>query len=316
MRYLVKKKRITTRLFFYGLLFASMAFAHNTNNLLRLLDPDYDLATIKVIKTLEKGKTVVTFIEDDKKNKFCIRQIKLKEREKAFGFVREVLASHVAESVDIPMSRTRILPKELCFPGKRFPERCGTLQTCAIGVNEHNRKLCLEQRMKNVPLKEKGLTRQVIKSMAFHPDLPSIVAFDTFISNPDRSGNNIFYDAKTDRFCGIDLELSFKLPCTRDLSAIACFHIIEMLLKGVKFDQKELKALKSYTQTLKKLFEQNPPILLYKTLRSVALKANFLHDPDDPMHHQLERYKDKISRQYKSTELLILLLDQFIESHA
>ena len=130
-----------TKLFFYGLLFVSAAFANNINNLLQLLDPDYDLTTIKVIKTLKKGKTVITFIEDDQKNKFCIRQIKLKEREKEFGFVREVLASHVAESVNIPMSQTRILPKELCFPGKRIPEQCGTLQTSAIGVKENRTKL-------------------------------------------------------------------------------------------------------------------------------------------------------------------------------
>jgi len=316
MRYLVKKRRIETKLFFYGLLFVSGTFAHNVDNLLRLLDPDYDLTTVKIVNTIEKGKTIVTFIEDDRKNKFCIRQIKLKERDKEFGFVREVLASHVAESVNIPMSRARIIPKELRFPGKYFPEKCGTLQTRALGVNGYHTRLCLEQRMKNLPLKEQGLTRQVIKSMALHPDLPLIVAFDTFISNPDRSGNNLFYDAKTDQFCGIDLELAFKLPCTRDLSAIACSHIIEMLLTGVELDQKELKALKSYTQTLKELFEKNPPIFLYKILKSVALKANFLHDPNDPMHHKLERYKDKISRQYKSTELLIWLLDQFTENHA
>ena len=305
-----------TKLFFYGLLFVNGTFAHNVDNLLRLLDPNCDLTVIKVINTLEKGKTVVTFIEDGKKNKFCIRQIKIEAIEKEFGFVREVLASYVAESVNIPMSRTRILPKELLFPGKRFPEKCGTLQTCALGVNKFHITLHLEQRMKNLPLKEQGLTRQVIKSMALHPDLPLIVALDTFISNPDRSGNNLFYDAKTDRFCGIDLELAFKLPCRRDLSAIACCHIVDMILKKVKLDQKELNALKSYTQTLKELFEKNPPILLYKILKSVALKAGFLHDSDDPMHHKFERYKDKISRQYKSTELLIWLLDQFFESHA
>jgi len=305
-----------TKLFFYGLFFVSGIFTHNADNLERLLSPDYDLTAIKIIQTIEKGKTIVIFVEDDKKNKFCIRQTKLKEREKEFGFVREVLASHVAESVNIPVSQARILPKKLRFPGKYFPEKCGTLQTRALGVDRYRMRLCLEQRMKNLPLKEKGLTRQVIKSMASHSDLPLIVALDTFISNPDRSGNNLFYDAKTDRFCGIDLELAFKLPCTRDLSAIACCHIIEMLLKRVKLDQKELKALKSYTQTLKKLFEKNPPILLYKILKSVALKANFLHDSNDPMHHKFERYKDKISRQYKSTDLLIWLLDQFIASHA
>jgi len=316
MKYLVKKKRIVTKLFFYVLLFVSGTFAHNADDLLRLLDPNYDLATIKVIRTIEKGKTVVTFIEDNKRSKFCIRQIKIKAIEKEFGFVREVLASHVAESVDIPMSRARILPKKLSFPGKPFPGKCGTLQTCALGVNKYHTKLSLEQRMKDLPLKEQGLTRQVIKSMTLHPDLPLIVGLDTFISNPDRSGNNLFYDAKTDRFCGIDLELAFKLPCRRDLSAIACCHIVDMLLKKVKLDQKELKALKSYTQILKELFEKNPPILLYKILKRVALQAGFLHDFNDPMYHKFERYKDKISRQYKSTELLIWLLDQFIESHA
>lgn len=317
MKYLVKKKRVGNKLLIYGLLFVSGMFAkNNVDNLLRLLDPTYDLTTIKIIRTIEKGNTVVTFIEDDKGNKFCIRQVKWTERRRHFCFVREVLGSHVAESVNIPMSRARILSQKLCFPGKHFPKRCGTLQICALGKNKHHRKLRLAQRMKSIyPEKERGLIRQIIACMALHPDLPLIVAFDTFISNPDRSGNNIFYNAKTNRFCGIDLELAFKLPYRRDLGYLAGLRIKEMFSNKVKLNPKELKALKLYTKTLRELFEKNPPMKTYKILQDVAIKAGFLCELNDPMHQKLVRYKEKISRQYKNIELLIQLLDQFIATH-
>ncbi len=320
MKYLVKKRRIRNKLLIFGLLFVGVTFTNNSHkllsNLLRLLDSNYDLTTIKIIKTIEKGKAVVTIIEDRQRNKFCVRQIKQKERRMDFSFVREVLASHVAESANIPVSCARILPKELDFPGKYFPKRYGTLQICALGKNKHHRKLRLAQRMKSTFLeKERGLIRQIIACMALHSDLPLIVAFDTFISNPDRTGNNIFYNAKTNRFCGIDLELAFKLPYKRDLGYLAGLRIKEMLSNKVKLNPKELKALKLYTKTLRELSEKNSPMKTYKILQDVASKAGFFCELNDSMHQKFVRYKEKISRQYKNIELLIQLLDQFIATH-
>src|SRR5207249_10025139 len=60
-----------------------------------------------------------------------------------------------------------------------------------------------------LPPEKAGLTLKVIQNMAKHDDLPSIVAFDTFVGNADRSRPNLFYDSATDHYFGIDMAASF-----------------------------------------------------------------------------------------------------------
>jgi len=312
---IINKKRIGNSFLFVGLFFAKLIMTSTIEDLVRLLNANYDVSCIKILGNVEKGKAVVTFIEDDRGNKFCVRQITRTTERAEFGFVREVVASYVAESANIPVTPVRILPKYLWFPGKRFQGRLGTLQVCALGENRFSPGLHLEQRMKvHVPEKEKGLTRYVIEQMALHPDLPLIVAFDTFISNPDRSGNNIFYNEKTDRFCGIDLELAFKLPCRRDLGYFGCCRILEMILQKVKLSSKELQALKVYTRTLKELYEKNQPRDLYRSLKRISIQAGYFTNANE-VDRKFEGYKDKISRQYASVKILLVLLDIFIKNH-
>ncbi len=310
-----KKIKIKNSLIFFIFIFINSALTSPLADLEHLLNTNYDLSCIKILGTIKKGKTVVTFLEDEKGNKFCVRQITRTTDSAEFGFVREVIASYVAESANIPVTSVRIIPKNLPFPGKKFQERLGTLQNCALGESKHTIALHLEQRMKSTDAeKEKGLTRHVIKQMALHPDLPKIVAFDTFVSNPDRSDNNVFYNAITDHFCGIDLELAFKLPTKRDLGYYACLRILEMIVKKTILSQKELQALQVYTKTLKKLFDKNEPRQLYKNLAHVSLQAGYCANAKE-VDKKFEGYKDKISRQYASIKILLELLDLFIKSH-
>ncbi|MGB8367529.1 MAG: hypothetical protein WCD44_04180 [Candidatus Babeliales bacterium] len=330
----ITKTKIKNFIIFYGFVFTHLILAKNLllnedieffdckattrapsiADLVRLLDSNYDVSKLKVLGTVEKGKAVVTFLEDDRGNKFCVRQITRITERAEFGFVREVVASYIAESANIPVTSVRIIPKDLWFPGKKFQGRLGTLQMYAPG--EIKSDLHLEQRMKStVPEKEKGLTRNIIRQMASHPDLPLIVAYDTFISNPDRSGNNLFYDETTNCFCGIDLELAFKMPAERrDLGYYACLRILEMILQKVKLNQKELNALQLYTQTLQELYDKNQPAQLYKNLKRIAIQAGYFTNANE-VDRKFEGYKDKISRQYASVKILLDLLAVFIKSH-
>lgn len=84
-----------------------------------------------------------------------------------------------------------------------------------------------------LPPEKTGLTLAVIQDMAKHPDLPKIVALDTFVGNADRSCPNLYYDKVADRFCGIDMAASFSSP----LAFWACQQLVK--LKKSEFTQDE-----------------------------------------------------------------------------
>jgi hypothetical protein len=87
-----------------------------------------------------------------------------------------------------------------------------------------------------------GLTIEIIQNMAKHPDLPRIVALDTFVGNADRSPPNLYYDEITDRFCGIDMAASFSSPL-----ALAAYQRLEGLKSHLTSG--ELSALIDYANT-------------------------------------------------------------------
>ncbi len=267
-----------------------------TGSYRELLGKDFDFTSIKITGTVKKEKANVTFIEDAKGMKFCIKQLNIDRTRTQFGLVREVLASYIAESVvNIHINKVRIIPANIDFPGKIL-NGIATLHTFVPGSNksvDYPIKITLQQRLsKKFSIEERGFNQRVILYMSVHRDLPLIVAFDTFASNPDRTCNNLFYDKKTDIFCGIDLELSFKLPFERDLGILAIYHIKKFMKEKIKFSSKEIASLKKYNNTLKKLLEKNSPEKLCRILDIVASYAGFIPKNKNAYNEELDPAND------------------------
>ena len=159
----------------------------------------------------------------------------------------------------------------------------------------------------NMP-RSAGLRDSNVRSLAMHPDLPKIAAFDTFTSNWDRSNNNLFYDEETDRFTAIDNGNAFmdgKFFPDKNVPLQS-----RKYLEGKKkeyFSEAELNALKSYRDTLKTLFEQNPPEKtkkIYSAYFGVAgLNWKFI-----------EKFvnTENIGENYKQTQSLLKELDKLL----
>lgn len=179
-----------------------------------------------LIDILETDNCFISFV-DERDNKFIIKQIKDPSPDEQFLLVLDALGCLIAESCDIAMNKVTIIPANTSFHGKKILEFPATLHSLAKGISTD--KKCFYQnidvhqrfRKKDSPnwhrwgplaAEKTGLTKKTIQNMAKHPDLPKIVALDTFVGNADRSSPNLYYDEITDRFCGIDMAASFSSP--------------------------------------------------------------------------------------------------------
>ena len=163
----------------------------------------------------------------------------------------------------------------------------------------------------------KGLTKRVIESMAFHDDLPAIVALDTFIANRDRNQANLMYDEKGNRFYAIDMALIYDVRYEDlFLPELACLNIKTMIKNKIRFTPKELVALEQYQETLIRLLENFPPKKIY------ALIDNFIEQSGLHTKYKaasiekfLEPYKGAIERSYSENKTLVSLLSRLLKRY-
>ena len=293
-----------------------------------LVGKDWQSRTFSVLNRIEKGKAIVTVIQDSAGPLYCVKQIRLGSNGKGgmtsylIGHVREVVASYVVESMGIRYNKVRVIPASVNFTGKYYPDRLATLHEFAYGSNKTHDfpfSFHLEQYLKaRVSVRDRGLTFQVINDMSLHDDFPPMVAGSTFLSNPDQSSNNIFWDARTERFSGIDLELAFKLPLSRNLSEVACYQIEKFLKSpGFSLNKQQYNALEQYNLVLQGLIEKNNPLDTCQLLKNVAAYAHVVFNRRGDFidaDHSLQEYCAKISAQYNSSKKLVRLIDTLLQS--
>ncbi len=206
---------------------------------------------------------------------------------------------------------TAFKPCELHFPGKRFVDEPASLHTYAPGFTLREQSniyndLYVQQRWKSRwSYKQKGLTVSVIRNMSRHPDLPCIVALDTFIGNSDRHDGNLCYDSKTDMFCGIDMDDTFD----KNLCKVARDHVRAMLDDvDLIFSFQEVSGLRQYKFTLEKLIDKFPSHKLQKKLdcfvRLVGLTSRRILN-DESVKHILSEYKNIMVESYRDAKKLI-----------
>jgi hypothetical protein len=265
--------------------------------------------------------TSVAVLEHRKGAKFIVKQETRNPLYLHLSVVRDKLGAFVAESVGVEANHIRILPAGCVFAGKRSDELPASLHTFVPGVPVHELpkelkalKVFIQQPVKaSIHKKEWGLTRRVIHDMSLHPDLPKIVALDTFIANIDRHKGNFFYDISSDHFFLIDLESSFN----KNVGAYACRCIASMMCnKDEQVSVQELGALESYRDMLKLLLELHSPESLYRIMVEYAFEAGILsHSPKKRVVKELSLYEQSMKKNYDSCIALVLLLDQLIAQY-
>ncbi len=283
-----------------------------------LLRSDYDHNNITIYKEINKIKCHVRFINDGSGNHFIVKQKRI-FLDAHFRVITEMLAAYMANSLGIPSQHVRILPAGRSFPGKVLDKWPATIhsfvpgrQLCKLKSNCPYRSLYLKQSNTTKLSKEhRGLSRRVIANMSLHPDLPLILALDTFIGNIERHSANCFYDEKGDHFYAIDMDKIYsgsreKLNlCSR----FACYQIKRMLKnESLEISVEEVEGLKIYQQTLIKLVKFFPPkIIMEKTHQFANLAGYNFQLPY--FYRSIEDLLYKVRVVYKDVEELIILLD-------
>jgi hypothetical protein len=293
-----------------------------------LVGADWNTRTFTVLNTINKGKAIVTVIQDSQGPLYCVKQIRLDAHAKRgynnylIGHLRDVVASYVFESMGIRYNKVRIIPASVRFPGKYYPDKLATLHTFAPGSNKTHDfpySIHLEQYLKaRFSARDRGLTMRVINDMSQHDDLPPMVAGNTFVSNPDQSGNNMFWDARTERWTGIDMELAYKLPLSRNLSEVGYYQIDKFLkTPGFSLSRQQFKALEYYNAVLQGLLDNNHPNDICQLLKNIAEYAHvaFSHKTNAiRSDHSLQDYYEKINAQYNSSKKLVKHIDLLLQS--
>ncbi|MBS0648820.1 MAG: hypothetical protein JSS10_06325 [Verrucomicrobia bacterium] len=259
------------------------------------------------------------FLQDCSGKEWIYKQITNPTPEDQIVVVLEVLASKIAQSMDIPINQVRVIPGKDSFEHRFFDPFPGTLHLKVAGKNTENsppwegfdlhqkfRTPFMVARSGPLPLEETGLRREVIQNMAKHPDLAKIAALDTYLGNNDRSNPNIFYDGKA--FYGIDMGNCFM----GNLAQWAYEKLKEFVEQKAIFTSEELLGLVRYRDVLQSLITQFPPARMTALLDHFLEEAGFV--PNNPLlwdkgtEQKVRKWKLAIEENYQSSLKLVALL--------
>lgn len=283
---------------------------------------EYHQKSLQVIDSFKTSyNTYITILEDKNGDRFIVKQDTRNVLYWHLTVVRDMLGAFIAESADIPANRVDLIPAYCEFIGKRNAHLPATLHTLAPGIMVKNLPKSLrkfdvyihQSLKKGIAKKQRGLNRLVLQGMATHPDLPKIVALDTFIANGDRHRQNFFYDPETNRYSAIDLESSFKM----DLAAFACKFISSLTRdEDPILSDEEVHGLKVYRKVLKQLIKLHTPESLYECLIDFTHRSGILkRSLRSTVTAYLQLYRVSIEKNYDSCKKLIVLLDRLLDKH-
>ncbi|HLC07210.1 MAG TPA: hypothetical protein VJJ26_03405 [Candidatus Babeliales bacterium] len=278
---------------------------------------DMEHVAAKLLRMLEMRFCYISFVtvspDDDE---YLIKQKKSNCFRKIVSVVRDAITAHIAKKFGIAhhvriAHEVRIIPAGKDFPGKPRADWPATIHTIAPGkmIKAQNTSYT---RM-NIKQAKIGFRRDMLQWMAKHPVLLIIVAMDTFLCNHDRHRGNLFYDAKHDSFCAIDMDSAFKY----NLCALACKNFTAMLNdRSLRLSSKEVKTLTLYKEYLEFLIDTYHPEDTIAKYNEFAQQAGFVEG--SPLYTQkialeLERNRRMIMESYEDAKKLVIIVGQLIK---
>lgn len=228
----------------------------------------------------------------------------------------EVLGTSIAASIDVACNHVELVPADKCPRYKLFKDRPATLHSLVPGapLDEESRpRFKVKQSYRHTADKKRGLTLDIIRDMAKHPQLPKLVALDTFIGNIDRHRGNIIYDGDKDKLYAIDFGDIMKV----NLCRIAIKNIKAIRNKKYSLKKRERAALLEYRNTLEQLSQLHKPFRLYRSLVRLIRQAGILGSSayrprSDELHELLSRHRRFIFKSHQCVKKLIAVLDDFL----
>jgi hypothetical protein len=269
-----------------------------------VLKADYDYSAIKVLKQIRGGKkkSICSFIVDHANTVFLLKQTNRPGPTGELIAVRDMFATHIAESHNLPANRVRLIPKNMNLPGKVRKGIAGTLHLCVSGKNLSGKSgLSLQQ----------PISVQLIKDMSQHDDFPRIVALDTFLGNAARRNNTLFYDEATNRFAAIDLESAFK---TQLAEVTRSFFKAYLNNKSLVLSKKQFDSLTVYRDTLKMLVKNNS-IQDQHGLLDYFLAQVGIARKDKKVAQLIALYKTRIKENHAYCQEVVTILDALLRSY-
>lgn len=265
------------------------------------------------------------FLQDVFKQQWIYKQIAEKSPDDQMTIVLEVVASEIAFALDFPINYVKLISGTDFFTHRIYNSYPGTLHLKVEGksVEEsppwdnfdiHQKYRTPHMITLRGPLEpeEVGLRRVVIQNMGKHPDLPKIIALDTYLGNIDRSTPNIFYDATSDHFYGIDMG-SCLMGNLAECALIKLEHFSSM---SIPFSVEEKNALKAYQGALNELITHFPPEVIINCLvRNLELGGFIPSNPllwNEDAERKLNKWKMMIEQNYQSSLNLVDFLDEVL----
>lgn len=246
------------------------------------------------IKEFANTDCLLTVVEQPTGEQYIVKQIRDKTPFEQLLLINDLCASEIGITCGIPLNKVSLISSGVSFPGKLILDCPATLHKVVPGISadeslpwegfsihqRFHRPANLERVYGKLPDDEKGLTDEVLYHMQKHPDLIKIVAFDTFVGNGDRSNPNIFYDANSNQFWGIDMAASFRSNLAK---------IVHTRMQN----SDELKLPKAFFATLRKLHKNYPPKELNSLLINSVIKSKYF------LQHHTEAW-ERVFRQLKN----------------
>jgi len=323
---------------FIYILFTSLFFSINSfclcpgnKELLVLFQECKNFCFADDVVLSNSSDAIVRTVLHSNKNKYIVKQIVDNDIDEQFLLIRDLIASFIATVCDILVNRVYLIPAYVKSGVKTYGEFAATIHTFVEGKSLEQTLpdfLCKDftvqqrycdpnpewQKKWPVSINQQGLTRQIIESMAKHPDLVEIVAFDTFVGNADRSLPNIFYKKKEKRFYGIDNAAAFN---NKNMANLATQRL-QVLYQSGYFDVCDtsvINALKRYKDMLQKLYNKITPeyvCFLFKVGSShiYVWSEEFAKH----IHGRCYYHCQAFASNYTYTKELIALLDKVVQN--
>ncbi len=276
-----------------------------------------DLTLLNYYCKAQNSSCIATLVDKDG-NKFILKQ----KLNTPISSALETLAGHIACFAGIPANKIKLIPCNVPFVGKKKLHKPATLHTFVPGVLVNRVSLITSQYAVSLQLVEKerkgdkiieevfGITRDIIRNMSVHSDLPKIVALDTFLANHDRHRGNLFYDEETDHFYVIDLEGSFG----RDLAKLIYEYFLMVLSKkNIIFSKGEIKALVIYRAMLKKLIAEYNPEKISAQLDKLIKETQMVQTKESLL--RISGYHKKIEANYNSCIKVVDILNVLLKKY-
>lgn len=226
---------------------------------------------VELVRKFETSHSYIGVVRHKKTNALYIVKQKKNRNSTPWSAIQAILAYEYANSTgQIISQRVYIVPKEINFPGKMYPNELASLHTIVPGMSVKN----WQYSVRGINLKkvaelvtdfsiklprDGGIDINIIASMTRHNDLPPILALHLLVGFYDCHNKNIFYDYHMNRFSIIDMDSCYKSPLASfSYQTLKNILMRKDVIKKLTLSPTVQNALLNFADMIELMIEKNP----------------------------------------------------------